>query len=153
EVEYLNKKFIQLFGYTLKDIPTLEHWWHLAYPDPQHADRVRSEWLSATREAGEEGTEAEPVEREVRCKDGRICVIDFRKTVIDKWVIHAFHDVTDSKLQEEALLESEQMFRLLSEQSLMSVAILQDGIYKYANQAMSALCEYSLEEILNWGPE
>jgi PAS domain S-box-containing protein len=152
EVEYLNKKFIQLFGFTLKDIPTLEHWWPLAYPDPQHADRVRSEWRSATREAGEKGTEAEPVEREVRCKDGRIRVVDLRKTVIDKWVIHTFHDVTDSKRQEEALLESEQMFRLLSEQSLMSVAILQEGVYHYVNDAMSTLTEYSVDEILSWGP-
>jgi PAS domain S-box-containing protein len=54
---------------------------------------------------------------------------------------------------ELSLRESEQMFRLLSEQSLMSIAVLQDGVYKYSNQAMSDLCEYSLEEILNWGPE
>ncbi|MBI5571377.1 MAG: PAS domain S-box protein [Desulfomonile tiedjei] len=153
EVEYLNKKFIELFGYTIEDIPTLEHWWHLAYPDPQIAERVRSEWLSATREAGEKGSEAEPKERAVRRKDGTILIIDFRKTVIDRWVIHTFHDVTESKRQKEALRESEQMFRLLSEQSLMSVAILQDGVYKYTNQAMSDLCEYSAEEIAAWGPE
>jgi PAS domain S-box-containing protein len=153
QVEYLNKKFVHTFGYTLQDIPTLEHWLQLAYPDPGHADRVRSEWLSATREAAEEGTEAESTEREVRCKDGTIRIIEFRKAVVDKWVIHTLHDITGHKRQEEALRESEQMFRLLSEQSLMSVAILQDGIYKYANRAMSALCEYSSEEILNWGPE
>jgi PAS domain S-box-containing protein len=153
EVAYLNHKFIQLFGYTLQDIPTLDNWWHLAYPDPSHADRIKSEWLKATGEAGEKGTEAEPMEREVRCKDGTIRVIDLRKTVMDKWVIHTFHDVTDYKRQKEALRESEQMFRLLSEQSLMSVAILQDGVYKYANQAMSDLCEYSLQEISLWGAE
>ncbi len=153
KIEYVNNKFTELFGYTLKDIPTLEDWWRLAYPDSQHGERVKSEWLQATKESGEKGAEAEPVERKVRCKDGRICVIDFRKTVVDTWVIHTFHDVTEKKLQEQALLESEQMFRLLSEQSLMSIAILQDGVYQYANQAMSDLCEYSLEEILTWRPE
>jgi two-component system, cell cycle sensor histidine kinase and response regulator CckA len=153
EVEYLNKKFIQTFGYTMQDIPTIQHWLQLAYPDPGHADRVRSEWVRTTREALEKGAEAEPKEREVRCKDGTIRVIDFRKTVIDGRVIHTLLDITDHKRQEKALRESEQMFRLFSEQSLMSVAILQDGIYKYANRAMSDLCEYSTQEILTWGAE
>jgi PAS domain S-box-containing protein len=153
EIKYLNKKFIETFGYTLQDIPTLEHWWRLAYPDPQNVERVKSEWLHTIRESAEEGTEPDPVEREVRCKDGTVRIIDFRKTVVDKLIIHTLHDVTESKRQEEALRESEQMFRLLSEQSLMSVAILQGGAYKYVNQAMSDLCGYSLEEISEWGPE
>jgi|GEM_PF-431505 len=152
-MEYLNKKFVELFGYTLEDIPTVEQWWPLAYPDPQRAALARSDWFSSTRQADENGTEADPREREVRCKDGTIRVVDFRKTVTDKWVIHTLLDVTESKRQKETLREREQMFRLLSEQSLMSVAILQDGIYQYANQAMSDVCEYSVEEILNWGPE
>jgi PAS domain S-box-containing protein len=67
--------------------------------------------------------------------------------------MHTFLDVTQVRRQEQALVESEQMFRLLSEQSLMSVAILQDGVYKYANQAMSDLCEYSVDEISNWSSE
>ncbi len=115
EVNYLNKRFIKTFGCTLQDIPTLEHWWQLAYPDQPHGENVRSEWLHATRESAEKGTEPEPVEREVRCKDGTIRVIDFRKTVVDKLVIHTLHDVTENRRQEDAVRESEQMFRLLSE--------------------------------------
>jgi two-component system, cell cycle sensor histidine kinase and response regulator CckA len=68
-------------------------------------------------------------------------------------IVTLCRDITERKRIETALKESEEMFRLLSEQSLLSVAILQDGVYKYSNQAMSDLCEYSLEEILNWGPE
>ncbi len=60
--------------------------------------------------------------------------------------------IAEHKRQEVSLRESEQMFRLLSEQSLMSVAVLQDGVYKYVNQAMADLCEYSVENILNWKP-
>ena len=153
QVEYLNKKFIELFGYSLNEIPTLDHWWRLAYPDPHVADHVRSEWLTAVRDSCEKGIEAPPVEREIQCKDGKTRIIDFRKTVIGQQVIHSFLDVTETRRQEQTLIESEQMFRLLSEQSLMSVAILQDGVYKYANQAMSDLCEYSLEEISKWGSE
>ena len=140
EVEYLNNKFIELFGYTLSDIPTLEHWWHLAYPDPQYRERIKSEWFQATLESLEKSTEVEPTERAVRCKDGKIRFVDFRRTVTDKWLIHTLHDVTDKKLQEEALLESEQMFRLLSEQSLLSVAILQDGVYRVTRIRLWPIC-------------
>ena len=153
EVEYLNKKFSELFGYTLNDIPTLDRWWSLAFPDPRVARQVKSEWFTAIRDARDKGTEAAPAEREVTCKDGEIRVIDFRKTVVGNQVIHTFLDVTEIRRQEEALIESEQMFRLLSEQSLMSVAVLQDGVYKYANEAMSDLCEYPLNEISNWSPD
>jgi PAS domain S-box-containing protein len=68
-------------------------------------------------------------------------------------IVTLCRDITERKRIETALKESEEMFRLLSEQSLLSVAILQDGVYKYSNQAMSDLCEYSLEEISKWGPE
>ena len=62
-------------------------------------------------------------------------------------------DISDRKSMEKALRESEQMFRLLSEQSLLSVAILQNGVYCYVNEAASHLLEYSVQEILNWPPD
>ncbi|MFH0822083.1 MAG: PAS domain S-box protein [Pseudomonadota bacterium] len=62
-------------------------------------------------------------------------------------------DITARRDIEIALRESEQMFKLLSEQSLMSVAILQDGVYRYANDAMAHLLECPLDEILAWQPE
>lgn len=62
-------------------------------------------------------------------------------------------DISENKRMEMELIESEQMFRLLSEQSLMAVAILQDGVYHYANEAMSTLLDYSLDEILSWSKE
>ncbi|MFH0824425.1 MAG: PAS domain S-box protein, partial [Pseudomonadota bacterium] len=61
-------------------------------------------------------------------------------------------DITERKQMETAIRESEQMFRLLSEQSLMSVAILQDGVYRYSNEAMAALLGYSTDEITAWNP-
>jgi two-component system, cell cycle sensor histidine kinase and response regulator CckA len=70
----------------------------------------------------------------------------------DRRIVTLCRDITERKRMETALRESEQMFRLVSEQSLMSVAILQNGVYHYANDAMSTLLEYSVDEILSWGP-
>ena len=61
-------------------------------------------------------------------------------------------DKTDSKLAEEALRESEEKFRLISEQSLLAIGIIQDGHIIYANEMYSKLTGYSLEEIYGWEP-
>lgn len=50
----------------------------------------------------------------------------------------------------QALKESEEKFRLLSEQSLLAIMILQDGVFKYVNEAAASLLGYSQEEILSW---
>ncbi|MBW2053860.1 MAG: PAS domain S-box protein, partial [Deltaproteobacteria bacterium] len=50
-------------------------------------------------------------------------------------------------------MESEEKFRLISEQALMAIAIIQDGIFKYANEALASIMEYSVDEILAWSPE
>lgn len=37
---YINDKFIEMFGYTLEDIPTGRDWFRKAYPDPRYRDRI-----------------------------------------------------------------------------------------------------------------
>jgi diguanylate cyclase (GGDEF)-like protein/PAS domain S-box-containing protein len=61
-------------------------------------------------------------------------------------------DITDRKRVEVALRESEEKFRLLSEQSLLGIVIIQDNVVKYCNQAACDLIEYCEEEIMSWIP-
>ncbi len=63
-----------------------------------------------------------------------------------------FHDITGRKSREKVLGESEEMFRVFSEQSLMGIHIIQDGVFRYVNQATADICGFSIEEIRNWGP-
>jgi len=56
------------------------------------------------------------------------------------------------KQAKEALRESEEMFRLFTEQNMMGVIIIQDGLVKYVNQATSEITEYSIGEALDWKP-
>ena len=75
-------------------------------------------------------------------KDGNICGVE-----------GIARDISERKRMEMALSESEQTFRLFSEQSLLTIAILQDGVYQYVNDAASELLEYSVKEILSWQPD
>lgn len=56
------------------------------------------------------------------------------------------------RARKAVLEESEGRFRLISEQSLLAIIIIQDEVVKYANQAYSDLTGYSNEELLNWKP-
>ena len=44
-VVYLNRKFKNLFGYGLKDIPTIGEWNWRAYPDPVYRKQAADEIL------------------------------------------------------------------------------------------------------------
>ena len=67
-------------------------------------------------------------------------------------VVAFANDKTDSKLAKESLRESEEKFRLISEQSLLAIGIIQNGHILYANQTYSEITGYSLEEIYGWEP-
>ncbi|MBN2412221.1 PAS domain S-box protein [candidate division KSB1 bacterium] len=62
------------------------------------------------------------------------------------------HDISEKKFAEAALKESEEKFRLISEQSLLAIVIFQNGVVKYFNEAFCKLTEYNQNEIRNWKP-
>jgi PAS domain S-box-containing protein len=45
---YINPKFIELFGYDLKDVPDGKTWFMKAYPDPAYRHHVISAWMNKT---------------------------------------------------------------------------------------------------------
>ena len=64
-------------------------------------------------------------------------------------ILITYEDVTEKLIAEQKLIESEEKFRTIAEQSLIGISILQDGYFKYMNDAVSKITEYSIEEMLN----
>ncbi|MFC1523306.1 PAS domain-containing protein [Thermodesulfobacteriota bacterium] len=50
----------------------------------------------------------------------------------------------------QSLQEHEEKFTLLTDQSLMAIGILQDGVFKYVNKCFCEICEQSKSQILAW---
>jgi len=61
-------------------------------------------------------------------------------------------DITKQKRAEASLKESEEKFRMISDQSLVAISIAQDGVIKYVNKQLAELSGYSTEEMKSWGP-
>jgi PAS domain S-box-containing protein len=53
---------------------------------------------------------------------------------------------------EKALRQSEQQFRILAEQASLGIAVIQHGKVKFANNGLSGICGYTVDEIMNWEP-
>jgi PAS domain S-box-containing protein len=101
--KYVNPKFEELFGYDLADIPNLNRWVTLAYPDPFYRDEVMSQWIALkSMEPGE----GRPYTRKVICKDGTMKDINFIPVQLGAGeILMTCEDITKSKESEDRIRE------------------------------------------------
>ncbi|MHA2296415.1 MAG: PAS domain S-box protein [Candidatus Hodarchaeales archaeon] len=59
-------------------------------------------------------------------------------------------DITEQKGAEEALQESEELFKSLSESTMVGILIIQEDELKYANEALARISGYTRKEMENW---
>ena len=64
-------------------------------------------------------------------------------------ILVTYNDITIKIIAEQKLIESEEKFRTIAEQSQMGITILQDNIFKYINRAVSIITEYPIKGMLN----
>jgi len=110
----VNQSFIASFGYTLADVPSIEAWVNLAYPAAQQWGRAHALWPAASG-LGSQNQQIAPHQHSMTSKDGEVrqCVVSGIATR-DGYVI-TFIDITDRLRAEEALRESELMFRTVAD--------------------------------------
>ncbi len=149
-ITFRNKRFIDLFGYTEEDMPTIEEWWQLAYPDQQVQAHARKTWAAELERGLEEGAEISPYEFSVRCKDGASRVVDISAIVLGAEVLTIFVDMTERKKMEEELKHRERHIRDLIEQSPIGLMLCDmSGARVLVNPAYANMLGYSVEEALN----
>ena len=106
--QYINPKFVEIFGYTLDDTPTGREWFKKAFPDPEYRHQVISTWISDLERATPD--ESRPRSFTVTCKDGSNKVILFRPVTVglnDQFII--YEDITEKKYLEEQLQLAQKM--------------------------------------------
>jgi PAS domain S-box-containing protein len=112
EVRYLNQTFKKLFGYTEADMPTIDEWWQLAYPEESYREWVTKNWGEAVAKATINGTDIQSDAYKVTCKNGRVLEIIIGGVLIGNDMLITFVDIT--KLMEAERIMQEQQNQLTS---------------------------------------
>ncbi|MCX5813269.1 MAG: sensor domain-containing diguanylate cyclase [Proteobacteria bacterium] len=95
-IEYNNRKHFELFGYTIEEIPTIQEWRRLAYPNSAYRDSIPL-LFNAITEAQKKYKEMTPIEATITCKDGSICHVTQMGTLVSNRILAIYNDITELK--------------------------------------------------------
>jgi PAS domain S-box-containing protein len=145
---FLNKKFIEITGYNLHDIPTVEDWFQKAYPDPYLRRRIQNIRQSDWQRDNEHILREFPV----FCKSGEIKYLQIRALFsYDNLSLITFIDITEQKNTEAALRESEERYRRFFEDAVVGIfQSTPDGKIIDANPALAAMFGFHSPKEISW---
>jgi len=119
-IEYINEKHTEITGYTIEEVPTLDRWWEIVYPEPESAQRAIAAWGGIARSIFS-GEVVEPVERTIVCKDGSSKDVELRFSLNGEKILSVLIDITQRKKAEAALLENQARLDLALQSAHMGV--------------------------------
>lgn len=145
---YINRKFTEMFGYTLEDIPDGKAWFEKAFPDSQYRKEIISAWHEDLSKypIGE----TRPRTFMVTCKDQSRKFILFRSVISEaKHHFVTYEDITERRMNEISLKESEEKYRTILEN-------IEEGYYEvdlkgniiFCNDYLCRILGYPKEELL-----
>lgn len=148
-MQYANRKFSELFGYTVGDLPTLKDWFLRACPDQGAAEQLFSAWTKAIEAAGKTGVATPAFDLRASCKDAGVKDISIVGAVISNLHVAIFTDISIRTKAKEDL----RRLNIAIEQAAEEVIITDpEGVIQYVNPAFEAITGYSRVEAIGQTP-
>ncbi|MCE1197475.1 MAG: PAS domain S-box protein [Marinilabiliales bacterium] len=107
-IYFRNERFIDAFGYSLEEIPTIHEWWEVAYPDEQYRLAVRTYWLSLLQDSVNSNKDMDVAEYHITCKNGEVKTCLISGIIIKENILVTFIDITERKRAEEEIIHLNQ---------------------------------------------
>ena len=144
-ITFLNPAFMQTFGYSMNDTPTVADWRTKAFPDPEYRHWVDTAWQAAVEKAKQEQHNISPLEVAIRCKNNSIKIVLVTAASIYQdfagECLMMLYDITRLK-QAEAKLNA--IFNA-SVESIITTDI--DGNIESVNAAVETIFGYKPEQL------
>jgi two-component system, cell cycle sensor histidine kinase and response regulator CckA len=109
EMLYVNREFVNLFGYRLEDLPDADALFSAAYPDDGVRRSMMHVWENAPTANGRPNPQIKPVEARIRCKDGGYKDVSVLEVSISEIHLTAYHDITEQRLLASQLIQAQRM--------------------------------------------
>jgi PAS domain S-box-containing protein len=142
---FANSRLHEMLGYEHGDLVGRDHW-TVYHPGYQHLTRkraqarMRGEDVPSQYEVRLQKTDGSSFEGEINAK----ALLVEGEPGIQVWI----RDISQRKRAQEALKESEQRYRQLTQSSLTGIYIHQDGEFVYVNERLGEIMGYRAEELL-----
>lgn len=121
-IDYINHKFTELFGYTLEDIPNIEAWYKKAYSDLRYQKGEIKSWHDEILLAGKKNGPVPILEREVSitCKDGSERQVLVYISWLGEKCLANFNDITAHWKSELRNRAHDSMLEMVAKDSCLS---------------------------------
>ncbi len=148
KIQYVNRRFVEIFGYDGREEVVGQSVSHFVHPD----DREMVVAINQRRQRGE----AVPSRYEYKgiTKQGNVIYIEVSAASIHyrgapENLVY-LRDVTERKVAEETLRNERNRFRTLSENAPFGIILINpEGVFEYINPKFKELFGYGLDEIPN----
>lgn len=145
---YMNPTFTDLFGYTIFDVHDRQEWFEKAFPDEPYRAHVIELWKKDGVNTARIGSSHSHT-LNICCKDGQKKIVSTRMAVLPNGEhLITYSDITEKARARELIKQSEEKYRALIDNMQDGVFIYQDGVLKFANDALGRMIGYSPGEML-----
>ncbi|HON81392.1 MAG TPA: PAS domain S-box protein [Methanoregulaceae archaeon] len=141
---YVNNSFIEMFGYTLEDIPTGSMWFLKAFPDADIMQKALDLWISDLKKSiiGEIRSR----QFRVRCKDGSFKSVIFHPVTLPDGCQLVFYE--DISNQEEAQKDRNLLAEIVRSSHDAIIGMTTSGRIKTWNPGAKRIFGYTAEEVV-----
>ncbi|TDW95910.1 PAS domain-containing sensor histidine kinase [Dinghuibacter silviterrae] len=147
----VNRQLCRIVGYNEEEMMRCR-FQDITHPDDLEAD------LTLLRQTLDGKINVYRIEKRYIHKDGSVVWINLTASLIrdernvPMYFVSQVEDVTEKKKISEQLMESENKFRTLVEQSLVGVYIIKNGVFSYVSPRYAEIFGYTQEEMTNSFP-
>ena len=134
----INRAFTETFGYTSKELSTLNDWLTRAYPDPAYRKEANAIWFRAVEHSVKTGDFIPAHEYRMRRKDGREIIFATTGVIFEKSMLVVGVDRTDLRQAEHQMKQMAQQEAERLQQKLQT-SVVASAVAHEVNQPLSEI--------------